>query len=333
MRLALIGYGNVGRAFARLLDRKRSSYPFRIVAIHTLRHGTAYNLHGLPLEPEFGPAAASVDHFLDRSKAEVAIEVTSLNPATGEPATRHIRSAFERRLHVITANKGPIAHSYAALRDEAARAGVMFRFESTCMDGAPVFSLVRDHLPGVRILGFTGVLNSTSKIVIEAMRAGKSMEDGIREAQRMGIAETDAGYDIEGWDSAAKTAALANVLMDARTTPQQVDTRGIGRLTPERLMELAAKRKTVCLVSRARRAADGGVRLRVRAEVLDETDILASIHGTSNLILFHTDLMGTIGTVSISPGVDQTAYGVFSDLVDVRGAVREPRDWKKTNRF
>jgi homoserine dehydrogenase len=316
MRLALIGYGNVGRAFARLLDRKRSSYPFRIVAIHTLRHGTAYNLHGLPLEPEFGPAAGSVDHFLDRSKAEVAIEVTSLNPATGEPATSHIRSAFERRLHVITANKGPIAHSYAALRDEAARAGVMFRFESTCLDGAPVFSLVRDHLPGVRILGFTGVLNSTSKIVIEAMRAGKSMEDGIREAQRMGIAETDAGYDIEGWDSAAKTAALANVLMDARATPLAVERRGMARLTTERVLELGARRKTVMLVSRAKRTS-AGVKLRVRAEVIDDDDILATAKGTSNLLLFHTDLMGTIGTISISPGLDQTAYGVFSDLVDI----------------
>ncbi len=86
------------------------------------------------------------------------------------------------------------------------------------------------------------------------MRQGLSMQDGIESARRLGITEADAAYDIDGWDSAAKTAALANVLMDARITPQQVDTRGIGRLTPERLMELAAKRKTVCLVSRAKRA-------------------------------------------------------------------------------
>jgi len=81
-------------------------------------------------------------------------------------------------------------------------------------------------------------------------------------------------------------------------------------------MELAARRKTVRLVSRARRTSHG-VRLRVRAEVLDETDILASLQGTSNLLLFHTDLMGTVGTVSISPGIGQTAYGVFGDLADI----------------
>jgi len=142
------------------------------------------------------------------------------------------------------------------------------------------------------------------------------MQEGIGEARRLGITEADAAYDIDGWDSAAKTAALANVLLDARVTPQQVRTQGIGRLTPERVMDLAAKRKTVRLVSRARRGADG-TRLRVRAEVLDETDILASVQGTSNLLLLHTDLMGTIGTVSISPGVAQTAYGVFADLVEI----------------
>jgi homoserine dehydrogenase len=121
---------------------------------------------------------------------------------------------------------------------------------------------------------------------------------------------------VEGWDSAAKTAALANVLLDARTTPAGVSTRGITRLTPARVREIAAQGKTVRLISRGRRNGSA-VSLRVRAEVLDRNDILAAAPGTSNVILFHTDLMGTFGTVSINPGVDQTAYGVFSDLVQL----------------
>jgi homoserine dehydrogenase len=202
------------------------------------------------------------------------------------------------------------------LCDEARRAGVELRFESTCMDGAPVFNMVRTNLPGIQVLGFTGVLNSTSKIVIAAMRDGLTMQEGIDNARRLGIAESDPWFDIDGWDSAAKTAALANVLMNARTTPADVDRRGIARLTPARVQELASRRKTICLVSRAK-LTPRGVRLRVRAEIIDDTDVLASVHGTSNLLLLHTDLMGTIGTVSISPGVDQTAYGVFSDVVDI----------------
>ena len=113
------------------------------------------------------------------------------------------------------------------------------------MDGTPVFNQVRNNLPAVKVLGFTGVLNSTSKIVVETMEQGGAFEEGLDAARRMGIAEADASYDVEGWDSAAKTAALANVLMDARTTPLEVSTRGITRLTRERLNEMMRQGKTV----------------------------------------------------------------------------------------
>jgi homoserine dehydrogenase len=277
--------------------------------------------NGLPLDPEFGPRAPSIEAFLDCARADVAVELTTLNPATGEPATSHIRAAFTRRMHVVTANKGPIAHAYAALRDEAAQAGAGFRFESAVMDGAPVFNLWRHTMPGVKVLGFTGVLNSTSKIVIETMEQGGSFDAGLARARELGITEADGAYDVEGWDSAAKTAALANVLMDARTTPLEVSTRGITKLTPERVQEMARDGKTVRLVSRGSRTPSG-VSLRVRAVVMDRREILACTPGTSNLILFHTDLMGTFGTVSIDPGVEQTAYGVFSDLVSLIGEKR-----------
>lgn len=316
MNLALIGYGNAGKAFARLLENKRAQFPFRIVAIHTARHGSAFDLHGLSAEPEFGPPAASVEEFLDRSGAEVVFEITPLNPVTGEPALSHIRAAFARGMHVITANKGPIAHAYGDLREEAIGAGVQFRFESTVMDGAPVFSMVRTALPGAEIRGFSGVLNSTTTVIIETMERGLTLEDGIAEARRLGIAEADPGYDIDGWDAAAKAAALANVLMQARVTPQQVDTKGIRRLTPDKIAEIAAAGKRVRLVSRAHRNKSG-IKLRVRAEVLDRDDLLANVHGTSNLLLLETDVMGTVGTLELAPGIEQTAYGLFSDLVDI----------------
>ncbi len=306
----------MGRALARLVKQKRAEYPFRITGIHTARHGTAVAARGLPLEPEFGQSAKSIEEFLAAAAADIAVELTTLDPASGQPAIQHIRAAFAGGMHVVTANKGPIAHAYAELRDQALGCGLAFRFESTVMDGAPVFNMVRYCLPAVRVLGFAGVLNSTSKVVVETMEQGGSFADGVDAAHRMGIAEANAGYDTEGWDSAAKTAALANVFLDARTSPQQVSVRGITRLTPERVRELADQGKTVRLVSRAR-CADGRTALRVRAEVLPKTDILAAVKGTSNLLLLHTDLMGTVGTVSISPSVEQTAYGVFSDLVGV----------------
>jgi homoserine dehydrogenase len=173
----------------------------------------------------------------------------------------------------------------------------------------------------MKLLGFTGVLNSTSKVVVAAMQRGLAMDDGIREAQALGIAEADVYYDIDGWDSAAKTAALANVLMDARTTPQQVNRSGLRDLTTAQAVAYGEAGRSVLLVSRGTRTRDGSVELSVSPEVVPADDLLATAKGTSNILLFHTDLMGTVGTVSIEPRVQQTAYGLFADLVDIARSV------------
>ena len=136
------------------------------------------------------------------------------------------------------------------------------------------------------------------------------------EAQRLGIAEADPWYDVEGWDSACKAAALANVLMDAGVTPGEVDRKGITRLTPEKLAELEAKGKQVALVSRAHRGRDG-VKLRVRAEVLERDDVLAGGNGRRSVLVLETDLMGQVGVFSAGSQVEQTAYGVYADLLEV----------------
>ncbi len=320
MKVALLGYGNVGKAFARLLHEKRSAFPFRITGIHTMRHGSAYSAKALPVEPVFEAAAGSVEEFLERARPDVAIEVTTLNPESGEPATSHIKAAIKQGVHVITANKGPIAHAYAELRELARQAQVEFRFESTVMDGAPVFNMVRQCLPGVRIRGFAGCLNSTTKLVIEAMARGLSLDEGVKLAQAQGVAEADASFDIDGWDAAAKTAALANVFMDARVNPRMVEREGIRAFSTDQIVQLARDGKTVVLTSRGESDGDK-LRLRVRPEILPCTDLLATVRGTSNVLLLDTDLMGTVGTVAISPGVEQTAYGLFSDLVDIAKSV------------
>lgn len=320
MRIALIGYGSVGKAFARLLAQKQTVYPFRIVGIHTARHGTAYNNKGLELEPSFGVSASSVDEFLSRVQPDVAFEITTLSPHNGEPAISHIRAAFARGIHVITANKGPIAIAYAELAAEARAAQVEFRFESTVMDGMPVFNNIRNNLPGIEVIGFAGALNSTAKVVLAAMEAGRTLEEGVAEAQQMRIAESDPSLDIDGWDSAAKAAALANVFMNAQTTPLAVARHGIKASDAPEIAKQARQGKQTVLVSRGQRVP-GGIRLRVAPEVVEPGDLLAAGGGTSNVLMLHTDLMGTVATVSINPGVEQTAYGLFVDLVDIARSV------------
>jgi homoserine dehydrogenase len=314
--LAIIGYGNVSRALIELLAETGDLASFPVAGIQR-RAGTATGDFD-PKSPQFTSPASSVGAFLDAADARILVELSTLNPASGEPATSHIREALKRGMHVVTANKGPIAHNYRALAEEADRAGVRLLCESAVMDGASVFNLFRHNLPGVKVAGFTGVLNSTSNVVIEAMQSGATFEEGVQRAQAAGIAEENWEYDTEGWDSAAKTAALANVLMDAGVTPLNVSRAGIGGFRPEQVRQLSAEGKTVRLVSRAWREGDE-LRLSASAEILPKTGILACVAGTSNLILFHTDRMGTIGSVSIDPGVKQTAYGVYADLREIAG--------------
>lgn len=298
MRLAILGYGNVTSA---LLPIVAGDSRFEVAGIHSRSR----------------PAAPTFEHFLCECNADVLVELTTLNPLTGEPAMSHIRAAFARGMHVVTANKGPVANAYADLAAEAADRRIGFRFESSVMDGAPVFNQFRNNLPGVKVLGFAGVLNSTSKLIIECMEEGGSFEDGVRYAQKLGVAEADARYDTEGWDSAAKAATLANVFLDARTNPRRVERQGIEKLSGEYVRALAQEGKTIRLVSRGMRLTDGSVQLTVNPEVLPMTGMLAVGQGTSNVLLFETDKMGVLGTVSISPGVEQTAYGVYIDLVSL----------------
>ncbi len=320
MNIALFGFGNVGRSFVKLLERQRAVYPFRVVAIHTAHHGTAYDLRGVSADTPFGPAAASAGEFLDKANAEVAVEITSLSPHDGEPAISHIREAFARGIHVITANKGPIAHAYRELRNEASFRQLLFRFESTVMDGTPVFNLVRHNLPGLTINGFSAVFNSTTQVILEKLREGLPLAEGVRAAQELGIAETDASFDTDGWDSAAKAAALANVLMDAGVTPLQVDRTGIGHLTPHALANLEGNTQRVALVARGWSTANG-VQLSVKPELLHLDDPLARLQGTSNLLQIDTDCMGTLGILEFNPTVEQTAYGLFTDLVDIARSI------------
>ncbi len=128
---------------------------------------------------------------------------------------RTFGQALEAGAHAISANKGPVVHAYRELTELAAAKGRRFLFESAVMDGVPIFSLFRETLPAIEIRGFRGVLNSTTNVVLEGMEAGMTFDESIRQAQQLGVAESDPSDDIEGVDAAVKVVALANVLMRA----------------------------------------------------------------------------------------------------------------------
>jgi len=335
LRIALAGFGHVGQRLAERLAgpyrralREAGVEP-RVTGIATGRHGVAIDPRGLPLRRclaavragrslaafHRGSPLPTVAAFLRRVPADVLVELTPLDPRRGEPALSHVRAALRRRLHVVTANKGPLAFGYRSLKRLAARQGRLFLHESAVMDGAPVFNLVGRCLPGARVLGFRGALNSTTSLVLDRMENGASAAAAVREAQAMGIAEADPAHDLDGWDAAVKGCALAAVLMDASVPPARVRRRGIRGLTAAQVRAAARAGFRYRLVTRGDRAR-GRVRLRVGPERLEARDPLGGTGSDSALVLT-TDLMGEIAVVERGGTVEQTAYGVLSDLIAI----------------
>lgn len=327
--LAIVGMGNVARALLRLLIsketdlRRRYDIRWRLTGVATRRLGWLADpdglnplavLNGHPLTTH-GSASPprNVREWLERARADVLFEATSLNVETGQPATDHLKAALECGAHAITANKGPIVHAYHELSALAKEAKKRFLFESTVMDGVPVFSMFPFGLPAIDIRGFTGVLNSTTNVVLTEIEKGRSMDEAVKRAQAMGIAETDPTADLDGWDSAVKVVALAIVLMGADVKLENVQRTGIRELSEEKIRSVRSAGMRYKLVCRAERRGTG-VELRVGPELLLASDPLASLEGSSSAIRFDLDVFG-LSFVEHNPGVEATGYGLLADFL------------------
>ena len=228
-----------------------------------------------------------------------------------------MRAAFAIGAHVITANKGPAAFAYGELAEQAEAAGVSFLTEGAVLDGIPVFNLVRETLPAVEVVGFRGVVNSTTNHVLTVMEAGGEQTEALAAMQAAGIAEADASLDIDGWDAAAKTAVLINVLMRGSTTPHDIDRTGIRQLSGERVRDAKRRGRRIKLVASAARTA-GRVAGRVAPDELAAHDPLARLDGVANAVILTTDLLGDIMIGELDAGLTHTAYALLSDLVTIR---------------
>jgi homoserine dehydrogenase len=266
------------------------------------------------LQKSLGAGGVSdIDSWLKAAQADILFEATSLNVADGQPAVDHIRAALHHGAHAITANKGPIVHAYRELRDLAAAKGKRFLFESTVMDGVPIFSFF-DQLPAIHLQGFHGILNSTTNVILSQMEEGLSFDEALKKAQELGIAETDAFHDIDGWDAAVKTAALITVLMDVPVKLDEIQREGIRDVTPQAARNAKRDGWPFKLVCRARRTASG-IEASVRPEKVLSTQPMSKISGTSSYIYFETDIFPGLAITEENPGLYATAYGMLADFI------------------
>ncbi len=302
--------------------RERYEIAFQFTGIATRRLGWLVSRDGfsLPklLQGDFSESVKtrSFEEWLALAKPDALFEASSLNAETGEPAISYIRAALEAGAHAISANKGPVVHAHKQLSDLARAHGVHFFHESAMMDGAPVFSLFRETLPAIELRGFRGVLNSTTNVILEGMESGMSFEEAVREAQRLGVAETDPSNDVDGIDAAVKVIGLANVLMDGNLSLADVARTGIRGITTAQLGEARQKCERWKLIGRARREDDGSISACVAPERLGPDDLFYAVRGTSLSVAFETDVFRELIICESRPGPVATAYGMLCDFIN-----------------
>lgn len=340
IKLAIIGYGNAAKAFSKLLIQKETEiqsrgFDIRISLATTHSRGSVYQAEGFTPEellmhmenqgnfhnhPQYTPNTSL--ELIETTNFDILVELSTLNIHTGEPAISHIRKALHRGAHVITANKGPIAWAHKELQTLASENALQFLYETTVMDGTPIFNLVKDTLPLCTVTEVRGILNTTTNFILGHLAQGEDLEDIMDEGRRRGFVEADPSLDVDGWDAAAKLTALMNVLMQADIKPTDVNREGISKITSEDLAKAKANGKTIKLICRGT-IENGKPVAEVSPQFVDQGALYAGIDETSSVVTIVTDLMGAISVVEHNPEIEQTGFGVLSDLMRVLNKIED----------
>lgn len=336
MKIAIIGFGNVGRAFAELIaerrDWLRANYneQLRVVGLSD-RSGVIVNAGGLDvpalmqlkqsgrtLESAGAQPATPAEtvRLLAEAGAQVLIETLPSGLKTaGEPAITFATEALNCGLHVVTANKAVLLFAGPKLEQLAASKGVRIAHSGATCAALPTLSFARRELVGAQITAIRGILNGTTNYILTRMNEdGLSFDAALVEAQARGIAEPDPRYDTEGHDSAAKLVILANALMNAEATLDDVTRTGIDALPQALLEEAQATKGAIKLIASARLNA-GRVELSVRPQLVLPTDSLFAVRGSNKAVEFETDLYGTLLVAGGASSRTAVAATLLKDVI------------------
>jgi len=308
--LALVGLGNVGRRFLRLLIERND----------TLRekYGLAFSVHcvvdssGVAVSDDGFDLAHLLEHkgcglklrelrefdegltlavALDSVQCDILLEASPVDLNTGNPGLSNCRTALEHGLHLVLANKAPLALAQAELDRLAADVDVGILYSATFCGGLPVLNIVRRDMVCGKILGFRGIFNSTTNFILEEMLKGRSYADALSETQERGIAEADPSIDVGGWDTAAKLVIASNSIVDAMITLADVSVSGIEDVQLDWLEQCRREGSVLKLVATAERI-DAEWRFQVEPTPVPIASFLGSCSGWEMAIEIQSDIYG-----------------------------------------
>jgi homoserine dehydrogenase len=340
-KIALIGFGVVGQAFAQMIRDKHAELlekyglDIEIVAISGRSKGSIYDPDGLDLDlllrnfaetgsvesyPRGVKGLSSLETITDTG-ADIIVEATLTNIGTGEPALTHVKTTLSHGKHVVTSNKGPAALAYKELKKLADQNKVQFRIESTVLSGTPAINFATETLAGHRINGVKGIINGTTNYILTKMEQGEKYEDALKEAQELGYAEADPSADVEGWDAVAKIMILGNAVLGGELKVSEVVREGITGITPDMIRAAKSHGERIKLIAEAY-VEDGVVKAKVSPQRIHMSDPLAGVSGILNALTVMTDGLLDITVIGGGAGGEGTAHGLLSDIIAINRVKR-----------
>jgi len=333
-RIALIGFGNVGQGFARILCDFGDQYEkdfgarFVITAVSDLQKGSVYNPEGLipadlltavevtgSLEPVVAPFKGwDALKTITESNADVVAELSFTDLKTGEPAISHLKAAIKAGKHVITTNKGPVALAFRELTKLADEHGVSIGVEGSVMSGTPSLRMGTEMLHAAGVTCIQGIVNGTTNYILSQMDNGAAYADALAEAQAKGYAEADPTGDVEGFDAAGKVVIMTNLLMGGNIRMADVDREGITKLTVDDIQSAKARGERWKLIAKVEKTASG-VKASVKPQCLPVTHPLAGVSGATNAITYTTTLLGDVTLIGPGAGRLPTGFALVEDLL------------------
>ncbi len=333
-KLALIGFGNVGQGLAEILSKKgqllreKFDADIRIVAVCDLYKGSIADPNG------FDPQAL-LDHInekgdlrefpapdkgwdaretIEKSGANVLVELSFTDLKTGEPALSHMVQALESGMNVSTTNKGPAALHFPKLLELCKSNGSEIGVEGTVMSGTPTLALGMNMLAAAGVTRIQGILNGTSNYILGEMENGADYADALKDAQAKGYAEANPAGDVDGHDAAAKVVILANLVMGQSMTMEDVSCTGISGLTSAQIQSAQAENQRWKLIGTVE-DIDGQIQGSVKPVKLDAAHPLYGVSGATNAITYSTDILGDITMIGPGAGRIETGYAIIGDIL------------------
>jgi homoserine dehydrogenase len=315
LRVGIAGLGTVGASVARVLRDKAGELTRqcgRGIVVTAVSARDRSKDRGI----DFGNTLW-FDDPVDLSRSDGIDVFVELIGGDEGPARASVRAALEAGRHVVTANKALLAKHGVGLAEIAERKGVLLNYEAAVAGGIPVIKTMREAMAGNTISRVFGILNGTCNYILTRMEAeGLTFEECLKDAQRLGYAEADPTFDIEGNDTAHKLAILTSLAFGNRIAAGDIYMEGISNITQADIRAAAELGYRIKLLGVAQRT-ESGIEQRVHPTMVPTASVIAQVHGVTNAVAIETDILGELLLSGPGAGGNATASAVVGDIADI----------------